>query len=193
VSRPRHPGSTRPPTRTALVALFVVYLVVLVWTVLWKLEVPWTGGDTMVKLVPFVAADGAGASAPVEVVANLVLFVPLGIYLGLLAPRWPWWAAAGTIAGASVALEVTQYVLAVGRSDTTDVIVNTVGGLVGLGLLALARHTLAARTATVMTQICSIATVLALLAGGLYVASPWQPVHVRDAGPLARVGTPGIR
>jgi glycopeptide antibiotics resistance protein len=193
VSRPRHPGSTRPPTRTALVALFVVYLVVLVWTVLWKLEVPWTGGDTMVKLVPFVAAGGAGASAPVEVVANLVLFVPLGIYLGLLAPRWPWWAAAGTIAGASVALEVTQYVLAVGRSDTTDVIVNTVGGLVGLGLLALARHTLAARTATVMTQICSIATVLALLAGGLYLASPWQPVHVRDAGPLARVVTPGIR
>ena len=193
MSRPRHPGSTRPPTRTALVAMFVVYLVVLVWTVLWKLEVPWTGGDTMVKLVPFVAAGGAGASAPVEVVANLVLFVPLGIYLGLLAPRWPWWAAAGTIAGASVALEVTQYVLAVGRSDTTDVIVNTVGGLVGLGLLALARHTLAARTATVMTQICSIATVLALLGGGLYLASPWQPVHVRDAGPLARVGTPGIR
>ena len=193
MSRPRHPGRTRPPTRTALVAMFVVYLVVLVWTVLWKLEVPWTGGDTMVKLVPFVAAGGAGASAPVEVVANLVLFVPLGIYLGLLAPRWPWWAAAGTIAGASVALEVTQYVLAVGRSDTTDVIVNTVGGLVGLGLLALARHTLAARTATVMTQICSIATVLALLGGGLYLASPWQPVHVRDAGPLARVGTPGIR
>ena len=193
MSRPRHPGSTRPPTRTALVAMFVVYVVILVWTVLWKLEVPWTGGDTMVKLVPFVAAGGAGASAPVEVVANLVLFVPLGIYLGLLAPRWPWWAAAGTIAGASVALEVTQYVLAVGRSDTTDVIVNTVGGLVGLGLLALARHTLAARTATVMTQICSIATVLALLGGGLYLASPWQPVHVRDVGPLARVGTPGIR
>jgi len=171
--------------------MFVVYLVVLVWTVLWKLEVPWTGGDTMVKLVPFVAAGGAGASAPVEVVANLVLFVPLGIYLGLLAPRWPWWAAAGTIAGASVALEVTQYVLAVGRSDTTDVIVNTVGGLVGLGLLALARHTLAARTATVMTQICSIATVLALLGGGLYLASPWQPVHVRDVGPLSRTDPPG--
>ncbi len=193
MSRPRHPGSTRPPTRTALVTLFVVYLVILVWTVLWKLEVPWTGGDTMVKLVPFVAAGGAGASAPVEVVANPVLFIPLGIYLGLLAPRWPWWAAAGTIAGASVALEVTQYVLAVGRSDTTDVIVNTLGGIVGLGLPALARHTLAARTATVMTQICSIATVLALLGGGLYLASPWQPVHVRDAGPLARVGTPGIR
>ena len=193
MSRPRHPGSTRPPTRTAQVALFVVYLVILVWTVLWKLEVPWTGGDTMVKLVPFVAAGGAGASAPVEVVANLVLFIPLGIYLGLLAPRWPWWVAAVTIAGASVALEVTQYVLAVGRSDTTDVIVNTVGGLVGLGLLALARHTLAARTATVMTQICSIATVLALLGGGLYLASPWQPVHVRDVGPLARVGTLGIR
>ena len=185
-------AGARSLTRTYLVALFVVYLVLLVWTVLWKLNVPSIGGgETMIKLVPFAATGGAGASAPVEVVLNLVLFIPFGLYLGLLAPARPWWTAAGAVAGASLALEVTQYVLAVGRSDTTDVIVNSGGGLARLGLLALARHRLEARTAKVMMQVCSIGTALALLGGGLYLASPWQLVHVRDAGPLARVDSSG--
>ena len=127
----------RSPARSRLAALFVVYLALLVWTVLWKLEVPWVGGDRMVKLVPFVATDGAGASAPLEVVVNLLLFVPFGLYLGLLVPARRWWALAGVVAGSSLALEVGQYVLAVGRSDTTDVVVNTAGGLVGLGLAAV--------------------------------------------------------
>ena len=182
---------TRPSARSrSLVVLFAVYLVLLVWTVLCKLEVPWVGGDTMVKLVPFVRTHEAGPSAPVEVVVNLALFVPFGVYLGLLAPSRPWWSAVIVMAGASLALEVAQYVLAVGRSDTTDVIANTAGGLAGLGLLALARRGLAARTTTVMLRVCSVGTVLVLLCGGLYAVSPWQPVHVRDVGPLSRVDAP---
>ena len=174
-------------------ALFVVYLVLLVWTVLWKLDVPWVGGDTAIKLVPFVPTGEAGPSAPAEVVVNLVLFIPFGVYLGVLAPARRWWTAAVAVAGTSLVLEVAQYVLAVGRSDTTDVIVNTGGGLAGLGLLALARRRLGARTATVMTQVCSIGTAFALLAGGLYLVSPGQVVHVRDIGPLARPDTSGSR
>jgi len=183
---------TRPSARSrSLVVLFAVYLVLLVWTVLWKLEVPWVGGDTMVKLVPFVRTHEAGPSAPVEVVVNLALFVPFGVYLGLLAPSRPWWLAVIVMAGASLALEAAQYVLAVGRSDTTDVIANTAGGLVGLGLLSLTRHGFAARTATVMLRVCAVATALVLLGGGLYAVSPWQPVHVRDVGPLSRADPPG--
>ena len=33
----------------------------------------------------------------------------------------------GTVVGASLALEITQYLLGVGRSDVTDIIVNLVG------------------------------------------------------------------
>lgn len=182
-------ASTRLLTRAYLVALFVLYLALLVWTVLWKLDVPWIGGDRMVKLVPFASTGGAGASAPLEVVVNLVLFIPFGLYLGLLAPALPWRTAAGAVAGASLALEVTQYVLAVGRSDTTDVIVNTIGGLAGLALLALARHRLGPGSAKVVMQVCSIGTAVALLSAGLYLVSPVRFVHVRDVGPLARVDT----
>jgi len=36
--------------------------------------------DTTIKLVPFAASGGAGASAPAEVLVNLVLFIPFGAY-----------------------------------------------------------------------------------------------------------------
>ena len=139
------PGA-RSLARASLVALFVVYLLLLGWIVIWKLESPWVGGDRAIKLVPFLATGEAGASAPAEVFVNLVLFVPFGLYLGLLAPSRPWWRVATTVVGGSLALESTQYLLGVGRSDVTDVVVNLVGGLAGLGLLALAGVRLQRRT-----------------------------------------------
>lgn len=170
-----------------LVVLFGVYLVLLVWTVLWKLNAPWIGVDTMVKVVPFAATSEAGPSAPLEVVVNLLLFVPFGLYLGLLTPTRRWWTAGGLVAGASLALEVSQYALGVGRSDTTDLIVNTVGGLTGTLLLTIARHRLGVRTTVVMTQVCSVGTALVLLTGGLYVTAFGPVVHVNDVGPRSRI------
>lgn len=183
----------------ALIVVFAVYLVLLAWIVLWKLDVPWIGGvQRVIKFVPFVSTGGDGASAPSEVVANLLLFVPFGVYLGLLAPSWAWWRVVGAVAGASLSLEATQYVLAIGSSDVTDVIVNAAGSLVGLGLLALARRRLQARTAIVMERICSIGTLLAVLACGILVASHlhYGPPREHPASSVHSVavqdtGTPG--
>jgi glycopeptide antibiotics resistance protein len=154
----------------------------------------------IIKLVPFAPSAGAGASRPSEVVVNLVLFIPFGVYLGLLAPSWPWWKVTGVVAGASLTLEVAQYVLAVGSSDVTDLVVNTAGGLAGIGLLAEVRRGLQARTAAVVTRVAGIGTAFALLASGVLIASPLRhappgpdipmqsvPVQDRDA----RVNAPG--
>ena len=157
-----------------LVGMFVAYLALLTWIVLWKLEIPFVGDGTerQVKLVPFVATARAGASAPVEVLANVLLFVPFGVYLGLLAPSSRWWRLAGAIAGVSLFFEVAQYVLAVGRSDLSDVVANTGGGLLGLALVGLVRLRLRDGTHPVMTRVCGAVTVLAVAAVGLFVASP---------------------
>jgi glycopeptide antibiotics resistance protein len=175
--------------RVLLFVLFVLYLVLLAWIVLWKLEVPHIGrgGIREVKFVPFAPDTCDGASAPSEVLANVLLFIPFGVYLGLVAPTWPWWRITGTVAAASVSLEVAQYVLAVGSSDITDLITNTVGGLTGLGLLALARRRLKARTVTTVTRVCAVLTVLALLAIAVFVASPLRFVP-RDV----MVSSPGM-
>ena len=167
-----------------LIVLFVVYLVLLAWTVIWKFDLPYVGEAASlprtIKLIPFVPSADAGASAPLEIVANIALFVPFGLYLGLLAPMWQWWKWTVVLVGGSLALETTQHVLSTGSFDTTDIIVNTVGGLAGFGLLAFARDRLQSRTAAVMTRVCLIGTVVSVLAIGIFVASPLHDAPQRD-------------
>jgi len=167
-----------------VVVLFAVYLVLLAWTVVWKLDMPYVGAAALlprpIKLIPFLPSQDAGASAPVEVLANVLLFVPFGIYLGLIAPRWPWWGWTGVFLGTSLALEVAQHLLSTGSFDTTDVIVNAVGGLAGVALLALARRRLQARTTAVVTRVCVIGTVVSLVAIAIFVASPLHYGPQRD-------------
>lgn len=174
----------REGSRVVLIVLFVLYLVLLTWLVLWKLEVPWIGEAALlprpIKLVPFVPSAEDGASKPLEVAANILLFVPFGLYLGLLAPSWQWWKAAGVFIGASLVLEAAQHLLSIGSFDTTDLIVNTAGGLAGLGLLALVRRRFRARATAVMTRVSVIGTVLSLLAIGLFIASPLHYGPQRD-------------
>jgi glycopeptide antibiotics resistance protein len=182
--------SARNSARTCLLVLFSVYVFLLAWIVLWKLDVPWLGGvQRVIKLVPFAPSAGSGASAPSEVVANLLLFIPFGVYLALLAPRWAWWRIAGVVAGASLVLEGAQYVLAIGSSDVTDILVNAAGGLAGFGLLTLARRRLRSGTTRVMTRVCSIGTVLAVLASGIIVASPLRHRPPSDVGVVSTHST----
>jgi len=170
------------PVSGRLVGLFAVYLVLLTWIVLWKLQVPYVGDGALrhVKVVPFAPTDEDGASEPAEVMANVVLFVPFGLYLGLLAPSWRWPRFAAVLAGSSLALEVVQYALAIGSADLTDVVVNTAGGLAGLGVIVLARRRLRERTGAVVMQVCSVMTVLLVLAAGVFIASPVRYAPIRD-------------
>ncbi len=176
VTRPAHvPGAVR--------RLFAVYLVVLVWLVVWKLGVPGLGVGPRQppKLVPFVASGTAGASAPLEVAANVLLFVPLGAYLSLLVPRWRWWRVAALAGATSLLLEVAQYVLVVGSADVSDVLSNSAGALAGLGLVVLARRLGRPRTARGLVRTCAAATTVAVLALGLLAASSLRygpPRHV---------------
>lgn len=128
-------------SRRVLGLSFVLYLVLLVWLVLWKLHTPYIGtlGTGAVKLVPFISTATAGSSAPREVFANVAVFVPLGVYLAILLRGWSWLsvtAAAGLI---SASLETTQYVWGIGVADVTDVITNTTGALVGCIVVAALR------------------------------------------------------
>jgi len=65
-------------------------------------------------------------------------------------------------AGSSVAFEAIQFAFAIGRSDITDVLGNTLGGLVGIGLYALSARILKHRTKRVLTTVELVVTVIAL-------------------------------
>jgi glycopeptide antibiotics resistance protein len=121
----------------------------------------------------FVVSSGdANASNPLEVLANVALFVPFGAYLGVLG-RWRWFVIASVLVASSVVLEAVQHVLSVGSFDTTDVIANTSGGLLGLLLARLL-------STTMMTRVLVIGTLLALVAAAAFTASPLQYHAPRD-------------
>ena len=66
-----------------------------------------------------------------------MIFVPMGIYLQMLLPKCRFHGKLIIIAGTSLLLEGAQYVLAIGRSDITDLITNFMGGLLGLALYGM--------------------------------------------------------
>lgn len=117
-------------------AALVVYLLFLLWLVLFKSSVDvfsvilnyQTRG---LNLIPFTDASRGNLS---EMVSNFVIFVPLGLLLSANFKRTNIWLRLVYILAFSVAVEVIQFVLAIGVTDITDVIMNSLGGLLGLML-----------------------------------------------------------
>lgn len=115
--------------------LFLLYLVLLVWIILFKLQFSIADLDRMreINLIPFYYKEEVSFHAT-EVLENVLIFVPFGIYLCLIFKKLRFSGKLFLIAGMSVLLELCQYVLAVGRSDVTDLITNVSGGLIGVFL-----------------------------------------------------------
>lgn len=94
---------------------------------------PWWSG---VVLAPFADYEIEDA------LTNVIVFVPLGILIPLLLRRPRWWRVVITVVGTSLAIELTQLAvqdLAGGGhvADVNDLIFNTLGGVIGYGLLLL--------------------------------------------------------
>lgn len=112
--------------------LFLIYLLFLVWAVLWKFNAPYIGGGALrlINLTPF-----SGNSVP-EMRFNILIFVPFGFYISALAPKCAFTKRVLISLLASALLEVFQYIFAIGRSDVTDLILNTVGGAAGIAVFS---------------------------------------------------------
>lgn len=75
---------------------------------------------------------GSLPQAAADVAVNIVVFVPFGVFVALRFRRTPWWRFLAVTAALSLGIEVWQALSATGRSsDVTDVITNTVGGMLG--------------------------------------------------------------
>ena len=108
--------------------LFVIYMVLLVWIIVFKLQFSISELDIVrsINLVPFYYGNEIGVRFHLkEILENVSIFAPLGIYLCMLKhePKFP--IKLIFILGTSFALEVLQYIFAIGRSDITDLLTNT--------------------------------------------------------------------
>lgn len=123
-----------------MLVLFLIYLILLVWIILFKLQFSIHDLDMVrsVNFIPFYYDKEIGTEFHLkEVFKNLLIFVPMGIYLQMLLPKGRFHGKLAVIAGTSLLLETAQYVLAIGRSDITDLLTNTTGGLLGLALYCI--------------------------------------------------------
>lgn len=74
-----------------------------------------------------------------EIIGNVIVFIPAGLYLQMLKKEWKWHQKVGILAGVSLTFEIVQYIFGIGATDITDLITNTVGGILGVGLYAIFR------------------------------------------------------
>ena len=97
-----------------------------------------------------------------------------------MAPKSAWWKGGGILLAASLVLETTQHLISTGSFDTTDLIVNTAGGLIGLGASKIVRRRFGDRATVIIERGCVLITALALVAVVAFVASPLHYGPQRD-------------
>lgn len=131
----RSPGKVDYKINKSTLILFIIYLIALFWILLFKLGVRFSYmGDRRVNLVPFNKAFSNGNIDLGETIMNVIIFLPLGIYSGVLFKRWSFGIKVFFFFLTSLMFEVIQYLLSVGSFDMTDIVNNTVGGIIGLML-----------------------------------------------------------
>lgn len=81
--------------------------------------------------------------------ANVALFVPFFVALAVLVPTW-WWVAAG--AGLSIAVELYQGEIGTREQDLVDILANTAGAALGVGLGLLVRRLAGSRARNRRTE-----------------------------------------
>lgn len=152
-------------TRTAAVIALVLYLLLLTWGILYKFGSPVFELShpyrMPINLVPFGAVLQNERLAANEMLFNVAAFVPLGLLLSVL--KRPKRVVFRILAGLIISLlfEALQYLLAIGSADITDVILNTLGAALGVGVYYLARLIFKQKTDSVVTILTLAAVILA--------------------------------
>ncbi|MER2039006.1 MAG: VanZ family protein [Solibacillus sp.] len=106
-----------------LVLLFYAYL--LIDTVFISRD-----ANRSVNLVPFQMIAEQGFT--LNVWGNILMFIPLGIYFADFLKRFNFGKAMGAVITTSLGIEALQYILKRGASDIDDLLLNSIGGLIGI-------------------------------------------------------------
>ena len=131
------------PTRSQrrlTIGLSVVYIIMLTWLILFKLVTNFKDLPQLrsINLVPFRESVIVNGRIDFdEIIYNILVFVPMGIFVCILKPNWTFIQKVLPGFIFSLIFEVLQYIFAIGASDITDVIGNTLGGVIGIGIFAI--------------------------------------------------------
>ncbi|PIO52004.1 VanZ family protein [Leucobacter sp. OAMLP11] len=83
--------------------------------------------------------DASLTTMQIEDLANIALFVPLGLAVAAVLPRRAWWFALPICVAATAAIELSQSVIPGRVPDLSDVVLNAVGAAIGCAILGIRR------------------------------------------------------
>lgn len=166
---------------TLTLVLFIIYLLALTWLISFKLQfsIPDMTGERVINLIPLLGSRNANGFIRFdEIEVNILAFIPLGIYLCMLRAKWSFVNRVLVMGCLSFAFEALQFIFAIGRADITDVLSNTLGGIIGIGLYVLLSKLLKGRTNTIVNALAAVFTVLAgFLVALLLISHRWVMIR----------------
>lgn len=125
--------------------LTLAYLVVLALIAFWPTPVDRDAQDLLLRAVGWLHAHGAPVwvrYSTIEFGANIVLFVPVGLFVVILAGPRRWWLGVFVGFATSCVIELGQLVFLPARfASAYDLIANTTGSFIGaiIAVIALRR------------------------------------------------------
>lgn len=117
----------------------IFYVCFIIWNILFKYCTPLELFSSnreyyrSLNLIPFNDVIN-GKFNKLDIIGNMILFIPLGIYISMLHIDSKIYKNLFKILCISLIFELIQYLFGLGASDTTDVITNVIGGTIGIGI-----------------------------------------------------------
>ena len=143
--------------------LFAVYFLILVWILLFKMSFSLDElyKNRSINLIPFMGSVVVNGRIYInEIIDNILVFIPLGIYICMLKEDWSILRKISVGFFISLGIEVLQFILAIGATDITDLIGNTLGGIIGIGVFYLFSKLFKNKTNKIINILALIVTIL---------------------------------
>lgn len=148
--------------------VMIIYFILLFFLLFRKKA---AGSFQSVNLIPFHSISAylfsddmiSRAFALSNLLGNIAIFIPMGVYLPLLIRRKSIFVNTVCVALISAVVEVLQYIFAVGSADIDDVILNTVGGLIGVSLFRVMELLLKDQTKKAVTVLAPVGGIFSFL------------------------------
>ncbi|MDU1321302.1 MAG: VanZ family protein [Clostridium botulinum] len=145
---------------------FVFYILFLLWNIPFKYVSPIEVFSTnryfsrTLNLIPFYDIFN-GNYNDLDIWGNVILFIPLGIYINIINKNNAIYINIFKIFSISLIFEASQYIFGMGASDITDIITNTIGGIIGIGIYMVIKKIFKEDTKVKnFITICSIVTMI---------------------------------
>lgn len=120
--------------------LLIFYLIVLTWIIIFKLQFSFENLPHIrnINLIPFgesVIINGKMDFG--EIIQNALAFIPFGVLMHVLWEEKSMIKQMAPVVAVSLLYEIIQFLFAVGATDITDVIANSLGGMIGIIIAAI--------------------------------------------------------